>query len=178
MQTLNAHVQPVKRQSSAVPISMVRRYAAPMQAEQKIIADWMARVQARKGWTGEEWARRAGVSTSTVTRAQSDSYPSVTAVLTLDRLARAAQSPSILDYLKADTPASLPSEPILAALFLGMLRGLEGQTPEQKAELMAKGLIASVELLARNPAISASHAALTATAEAVTMNPHRPSIDR
>jgi transcriptional regulator with XRE-family HTH domain len=179
MQTIIAHMQPVKRQTYAVPSMPVRRYAGTMQAEQKTIADWMGRVQARKGWTGEEWARRAGVSTSTVTRAQSEGYSSVTAVLTLDRLARAAGVPSILEYLRNDTPPTLPSEAVLSALFLGMLRGTEGRCDQgQRAELLAKGLIASVELLARNPAIEGSPFALTATAEAVTMTPRRPGTDR
>lgn len=146
-----------------------------MQPEQKIIADWMRRQRERKGWTSEEWARRACVSTSTVSRAQSDDYPSVTAVLTLDKLAKAAGVPSILAYLEADTPQTLPNEAALTAIFAGMLRGLGERHPiEEQAELLAKGLSAAVDLLARNPVIGSSAPALSATAEALTMQSHRP----
>ena len=61
-----------------------------MQPEQKIIANWIERTGKARGWSGEEWADRANVSTSTVTRAVKDNYHSVTTVLTLDKLARAA----------------------------------------------------------------------------------------
>lgn len=178
MQTLSAHVQTVNVQTSAVHKMPVRRYGYDMQPEQKIIADWMGRQLKRKGWTGEEWAQRANVSTSTVTRAQQETYPSVTSVLTLDKLASAAGVPSILSYLEADTPHTLPSEAILSALFAGMLRGLADRCPpEQTPQMLARGLQQALELLSRNPVIADSQPALTATAEALTMLPHRPGTD-
>ena len=178
MQTLVAYAQPVNAQTSAVPPMAVSRYVASMQPEQKIIADWMGRQLKRKGWTGEEWARRAHISTSTVTRAQHENYPSVTSVLTLDKLASAAGLPSILSYLEADTPHTLPSEAVLSALFAGMLRGLADRcSPEETPQLLARGLRQALELLSRNPVIAQNPPALSATAEALTMLPHRPGAD-
>jgi transcriptional regulator with XRE-family HTH domain len=175
MQGLVAYAQSVNAQTSAVRKKPIRRIAKFMQPEQKIIADWMRRQLTRKGWTAEEWARRAGVSTSTVSRAQSVDYPSVTAVLTLDKLARAAGVPSILSYIEADTPPVLPNEAVLSAIFAGMLRGMADRFGhDDQAQLMAQGLAASLDLLARNPAIAESAPALTATAEALTMRQHPP----
>ena len=171
MQTVNA-------QTSAVHKMPAQRYDCDMQPEQRIIAEWMGRQLKRKGWTGEEWAQRANVSTSTVTRAQQETYPSVTSVLTLDKLASAAGVPSILSYLDADTPHTLPSEPVLSALFAGMLRGLEGRCPpEQIPSMLARGLQQGLELLSRNPVIAESQPALAATAEALMMLPHHPGKD-
>jgi hypothetical protein len=179
MQTLNAHAHVVNVQTTNVRSWPMRRYGAPMQPEQKIIAEWMARQLADKGWTGDEWAKRAGVSPSTVTRAQSDTYPSVTAVLTLDKLAKAAGVPSILSYLEDDTPPTIPSEEVLTVLLSGMLRGLSGRfRPEEMPLLLARGLQSATQLLARNPAILANPEALAATAEALTLQARRPGTDK
>lgn len=50
--------------------------------------------------TPERWARDAGLHPTTVTRAMSETYESVTSLPTLHALARAANSPSVVDFLE------------------------------------------------------------------------------
>lgn len=70
-----------------------------MKAEQAIVAEWMQRQMKRTGWTSVEWARRAKISASTVTRATHSDYNSITTLATLDKLARAAGAESVLEFL-------------------------------------------------------------------------------
>jgi hypothetical protein len=60
----------------------------------------MTRQLDRLHWSAERWAREAKLAPTTVTRAMSPSYKSVSSVSTLHALARAAGVPSILDYLE------------------------------------------------------------------------------
>lgn len=162
---------------SAVPKINQCGKLLPMQPEQRIIANWIERTGKARGWSGEEWADRAHVSTSTVTRAVKDNYHSVTTVLTLDKLARAAGVPSVLDWLAADTPAILPNGPTVRAILAGMLKGIPEELPvEERAELMARGLEQALALLARNPAIVGNAPAISVASEALVIV--RPDRDK
>lgn len=165
-----AYVQPVNTDMLPFKGARPAGYAIAMQPEQKIIADWMGRVMARKGWSGETWASRAKVSTSTVTRSQGDNYNSITSIRTLDHLARAAGVPSVLDYIAADAPPMLPSVEVVCALTVGMLRAIpESYALEDQASVLARGLVDALSLLMRNPEIVRNQDALRAAGEAVAL---------
>ena len=70
-----------------------------MKSEQKIVVAWMKWVLCRRKWSAEEWARRAEISPTTVTRAMRPSYDGVTSLPILDKLARVANLPSPLEVL-------------------------------------------------------------------------------
>lgn len=98
-------------------------YAAPVQPEQKIIANWLIRTKEKHGLSYGKWADDAGLgAATTITRAIKEDYASVTSVPTLDALAKAVGEPSVLDFLDgqvqpaADGPPALPSEEALASL--------------------------------------------------------------
>lgn len=73
-----------------------------MKTEQRVIVDWMQRTMRLRNWSAEDWANRAGVASTTITRAMRQSYDGVTTLPVLDRLAHAALVPSPLDVLKGD----------------------------------------------------------------------------
>ena len=70
-----------------------------MKDEQKIVVAWMHRHLLRTGWTAEIWARKAGISPTSVTRALR-SENSVTTLPVLHKLAQAADVDSVLDFLE------------------------------------------------------------------------------
>lgn len=70
-----------------------------MKPEQVVIADWMQRQLDRKGWSAVEWARCANIAPTSITRAMSHDYNSVTTLPVLEKLARAAEVESVLDFL-------------------------------------------------------------------------------
>lgn len=83
-----------------------------MKDEQKQIVAWMRRVLALREWSAEEWARRAEVSPTTITRGMQASYNGVTGIPVLHKLARAAGVASPLDGLRHDrVVVEIPSSP-------------------------------------------------------------------
>jgi transcriptional regulator with XRE-family HTH domain len=134
---------------SSVPSPPMRCYSPYMRSEQRIIADWMRRVLARKGWTAKQWAEKAGVNPTTVSRAMADDYTSVTSIPTLDALSRVAGGPSPLEVFgerEYDAPSSEALEVILSAI-LGEEDGLD---LSRLAMQLGRGLA----VLARNPELT------------------------
>ena len=135
-----------------------------MQPEQQIIVDWMARQLRRMGIRPQAWAERAGVYPTTITRAMKPDYTSVTAIPTLDALARAAHVPSVLDFLEtqdapgaAAAPRSPPAPPLteddLAPLLAALLPlAPKGIVTESAVRDLAGALSYGLELLAVRPA--------------------------
>ena len=67
---------------------------------------------ALRGWSPEEWSKRAGIASTTLTRAMRNSYDGVTSVLVLDKLARCAAVPSPLDALRTNAiVVEVPDKP-------------------------------------------------------------------
>lgn len=73
-----------------------------MKPEQRVVVGWMRRVLMLRGWTPEEWARRARVSPTTITRAMRDSYDGVTSLTVLHKLASVSGLASPLAVLQKD----------------------------------------------------------------------------
>jgi len=132
----------------SVPLPIVRGYTALVRDEQRIIAEWMRRCLKRKGWTGKQWAEKAGVNPSTVTRAMEDDYASVTSVPTIDALAKAAGATSPLDVLADDGRMVRPSVTALEVMLGVVLRELP-ENPD--VTLLAQQLDQGFRLLERNP---------------------------
>ncbi|WCT73955.1 S24 family peptidase [Sphingomonas naphthae] len=89
-------------------------YLADMQPEQRIIAKWLETTRERLGWSWASWAEKAGLgAATTLTRAVKEDYASVTGIPTLHALAKAANIPSVLDFLASNLDASrvAPPEP-------------------------------------------------------------------
>jgi hypothetical protein len=144
-----------------------------MQPEQQIIVDWMARQLRRMGIRPQAWAERAGVYPTTITRAMKPDYTSVTAIPTLVALARAAQVPSVLDFLEAQDasgvtvaratapPAPPLSEDDLAPLLAALLPLVpKGSLTESAVRDLAAALSYGLELLAVRPAKPATRDAI------------------
>lgn len=70
------------------------------------IRSWMKTVLEEKDWSPARWAREAGVAPSTIQRAIKDDYEFVTSSRTLDKLAKAADTPAPLVSQNISTIAS------------------------------------------------------------------------
>jgi len=117
-------------------------YPLAMQPEQKVIARWIERIAKAKGWTLGKWASEAGLgAATTLTRAIKEDYRSVTTVTTLHALARAAQVPSVLDFLDGGAVSAGALRPLLSELMqLAPKRGWTEQDVEHLAEALEYGL--------------------------------------
>lgn len=73
------------------------------------IRDWMKSVLEKKDWSAFRWAKEAGVAPSTVQRALKEDYEFVPSSKTLDKLARAANSPSPIMGSANHSPIANPS---------------------------------------------------------------------
>lgn len=127
-----------------------------MRDEQKIIAAWMQQQMARHDLSPEKWARRAELSSTTVSRAVQKSYTGVSSVPTLVKLAESIDEPTILDFLKLGWEVA-PAEQVEHVLELIFLRGLqhEGIYDDERIEraaLFAKVTAEALLLLRRNDA--------------------------
>lgn len=117
-------------------------YSICMKPEQKIIARWIQRVAAKKGWSYLTWANAAKLgAATTITRALKEDYQSVTSVTTLHALARSAGEPSVLDFLEGKAFSAAALRPVLSELLqLAPKRGWTAQDVEHLAEALEYGL--------------------------------------
>jgi len=120
---------------------MLRKSISPaeMRGQQRIIVGWMRRQLARLQWKPERWAREAGLAPTTVTRAMSEEYQSVSSVTTLDALARAARVPSILDYLEGRAGFA-PRGGVLDAMLGELLPAVGCDITDAKRRMLAEAL--------------------------------------
>lgn len=77
-----------------------------MKDEQSIIANWMRQIMFQQDLTPAEWARRASIAATSITRAMQESNQSVSSITLIHKLAVAAKVPSPLD-------AFLPSKVVM-----------------------------------------------------------------
>lgn len=87
-----------------------------MLPEQTVIARWMERIRTRKGWNWAQWAERAGVEATTLSRAVKENYASVTKIETLHKMARAANVPSVLDFFEGETVSVTALQAVLTEM--------------------------------------------------------------
>lgn len=117
-----------------------------MDPTRKVIADWLRREMKRLGWTPQKWATEAGTSPTNITRALKPDEKPVMTFKTQAALARAAQTPSALDFLSGtlpdDRPPVIPSEAALTPLLQALvpLRPPGDELPEEAARALAVAL--------------------------------------
>jgi hypothetical protein len=115
---------------------------------QGVVIRWMARQLERLQWSAERWAKEADLSPTTVTRAMSKSYNSVSSVPTLHALARAAGVPSILDFMEGQVRLNVTCPVMTAALrellpFAGVK--LDDATLERVSQALVMTLVGLAE---------------------------------
>ncbi len=139
-----------------------------MKLEQRIVVAWMRAVLDRLHWTPALWAKEARISPTSLTRAMSDDFDSVSSVRTLHALARAAKIPSVVDFLQWQTQLPDPVESdgkVIAALLERLLPASGAGRPRNLtalSEAVAHGLI----LAGRDPSIAENEAALRVATDA------------
>jgi len=141
-----AYVQDADMQPHNYPLAML--------PEQRIIAAWMRRVMQQKDWSAQEWAKQSGVTPTNISRAVRDDYESITSIRTLDKLARAARVPSVLDFL-AGTSASNSLNANEVTTVLAELLG-SGNWTATDAPRLAEALLYGLGLATSDPATPAS----------------------
>lgn len=75
----------------------------------RIINKWAEGVMALRGWSAMEWAKRAKISPTTITRGMKADAQSTTKIENIHALAVAARVPSVLEFL--ETGATEPPRP-------------------------------------------------------------------
>lgn len=142
----------------------VQCYDFRVKPEQKVIANWIERVRARTGWSLGRWASEAKIgAATTLTRAVKEDYDSVTKIETLHALARAANVPSVLDFLEGDAFSVSGLKPVLADLLKLAPRG--GWT-EQDVEHLVQAIAYGLGLPEADPANPPSEGAYAVAARA------------
>lgn len=150
----------------------VQCYAVRVRPAQRIIADWMERTRAAKGFSWPEWARRANIkAATTLTRAVKDDYDSVTSMETIDALAKAAGVPSPLDYMAGTASAAPAGPPVNAEALKPILTELMRLAPNggwtaQDAGRLAEAIEYGLGLAIVDPARPASSDAFAVAARA------------
>lgn len=103
--------------------------------QQAAVVRWMESQLDRLGWSAEQWARAAGLSPTTVTRALTPAPKSVSSVPTLHALARAARVPSVIDFLEGDAMLNLSPDAMTVLIEeLFPIAGIK-TTAQQRADL-------------------------------------------
>lgn len=142
-------------------------YHAAMHPEQRIIANWMTRLMAKRGWTAQSWAEQAGTSPTNISRAIKDDFTSLTTVRTLHQLAVAAKIPSVLDFLEDQDGSPAFNEEAAAGVISEILRRApKGGWKESDAPRLARTIGYGLQLPAGGPAKTPSKDAVDVAARA------------
>lgn len=148
----------------SVTHAIMQCYDLAMEPEQKIIAKWMKRVRTKTGWSWNKWAERADIgAATTLSRAVKDDYGSVTKIETLHALARAANVPSVLDFLEGEAVSVSALKTVL-----GELLPLAPRTrwTEPDVERLVEALAYGLGLQSADPANPTSEDAYAVAARA------------
>lgn len=139
-------------------------YGFHVEPEQKIIAKWLQRVAKDKGWSWGKWAGEAKLgAATTLSRAVKEDYGSVTKIETLHALARAANVPSVLDFLEGEAVSVAALKTVLAELLPMAPRG---RMSEQDVERLVAALSYGLRLPSTDPATPTSLDAFEVAARA------------
>lgn len=145
-------------------------YRLLMLPEQRIIASWMRRVMDQKKWTPQTWADHAGFAATNITRAIKEDYGSVTTVRTLDKLAKAASVPSVLDFLAGSSPVGSINANEVSGVLAELLAS--GSWTANDAPRLAEALLYGLGLATSDPAIPASEEMLKVAGRAAADRLH------
>src|SRR5690606_12925240 len=107
-----------------------------------------------KGWSWQKWAEEAELgAATTVSRAVKDDYGSVTKIETLHALARAANVPSVLDFLEGDAVSVTALKPVLTEV---LQIAPKGRWSERDVDRLVEALAYGLSLPSVDPANPAS----------------------
>jgi len=131
-----------------------------MQDKQRLIAEWMNEVMARKGISATKWAQTAKLGKDTVSRAIREDYEHVTTTTTIAKLAEAVGERPY--GAAAGVPSVESLESILAELHVMLL----GEQPldRETTRALAAGLRDTLLHLADEPESQHDHKVLSAVA--------------
>lgn len=101
------------------------------------VSRWRDHVLKIKGWTAQQWADKAGVSATTITRSMAPVHSSTAKLETLHLLARAAGVPSVVDFMEGRAVSGIALRPLLSEL---MQLAPKGRWTEQDVEHLAEAL--------------------------------------
>jgi len=119
-----------------------------MEDAQKVIAKWMEFCLARSGLSAADWATKANLNPTTVSRAMKSNYGSVTSVKTLHALAGAMSMPSVLDFLSAQAiDRALPD--ITVELLISALPAVGCHIDEGQASRLTAAMLSARSIIAR-----------------------------
>lgn len=121
---------------------------------QTVVVRWMDRQLARLDWRPERWAREAGLAPTTVTRAMSDNYNSVSSVPTLHALARAGGIPSVIDFLNGQATIA-PQYPIITAMLKEFLPAVGVDLPDRSVQRLGEAIARAVAGMSVQPSEAA-----------------------
>lgn len=147
-----------------------RDYCFPMLPEQRIVASWMLRVMEQTGWKAEEWAKRAKIAPTNISRAVKEDCKSITSIRTLDKLAKAASRPSVLDFLAGRTGAPSLNANEVSGVLAELLAS--GNWTANDAPRLAEALLYGLGLATSDPAIPASEEMLKVAGRAAADRLH------
>jgi len=126
-----------------------------------IISRWRDRIMQAKGWKAPQWAAKAKISETTITRNMKPDSSNSAKIETLHMLARAARVPSVLDFLEgsADGPIGpdLPPADVLAVIFDELAAETVGaRVPESALRPTGRALELLLQQISADPAIHAN----------------------
>jgi len=151
MQIVNMHMQQMRRPSGPLYSAfMAKESSSRYKGEAvKAVAAWVDRVRSDLGWSKSEWAVRAGLSDTTVTRGMATNASSTPKLENLHALARAAGAPSVLDFLSGSTFQANVSE--VSGVLAEILRSAPNWSAAD-APRLAEGLLYGLGLATADPA--------------------------
>lgn len=139
-------------------------YRSWVRPEQKIVANWMERIRAEKGWSWSQWAKEAEIkAATTLSRAVKDTFDSTSKIETLHSLARAAKVPSVLDFLEGEAVSVGALKTVLSELL--PMAGKSRWT-EKDVELLVEALAYGLGLPEAGSTTQASEGAYAVAARA------------
>lgn len=155
----------------SVPIDAVKPYDGGMgnvvsDAKREaigVISRWRDRVLQTKGWNAPRWALEAKISPTTITRNMKPDSENSVKIETLHQLARAADVPSVLDFLaegvapRSSGQLSLPPSDVLAAIFDELAAETVGaRVPESALRPTGRALELLLQQISADPSIHAN----------------------
>lgn len=143
-----------------------------------VISRWAESIQSRYFASAKDWAERASISPTTITRGMDAEANGTTKIENLHLLAQAASIPSVLDFLnaqaKGDAPPrdqEFPSADIISAIVDEILVGPDGKLRASDLRPVVRHLSLVLQLVLENPANRTSPEVARTVARTIATQP-------